>query len=311
MSNARIIVVGPGAMGCGVAAIMQDKGADVALLDYKQQRARQIAADGIHVRFQDREWTARVPISADPEQVGHAGIVLLLVKAYATRAATAHLMPCVTPQTAVVTLQNGLGNYEIIAGLLPPTQVIGGAIVMGATSVDVGNVVISGVGDMAIGSPYGNHGLARETAARLGRYWPSVPCEAAIDRVIWRKVTVNAAVNTLSALSGLTNGAIVADDRLRETLGAIAREVAAVARKTGVEAFADAYPAQVTEEICRITANNRTSMLQDVGAKRPTEIDQICGEIVRRGSMVGVATPLCQAMVALIGSIERAYLPET
>jgi len=243
MTNPRIIIVGPGAMGCGVAALLGDAGADVALLDYRHERAAQIQRQGIRVEREGRAWTARVPCAAGPEALGPARLIIILVKAYATAEAARHASPCVAPDTAVLTLQNGLGNHEAIAESVAVNQVLAGTIVMGCASSGVAQVLISGVGDIVIGSPAGNAALAEAAAEILAQYWPQVSVEADIEAALWRKVTVNAAINPLTALTGLPNGALIEDPDLHVVLGAIAREAAAVAEAMGVRAFADADPA--------------------------------------------------------------------
>lgn len=303
MTEPRIIIVGPGAMGCGVAALLKERGADVALLDYKPDRAAQIARDGIRVEHQGNVEVSRVPCSAVAQELGIADLVIILVKAYSTAQAIRHAAPCVGPKAAVMTLQNGLGNYEAIAEHIAQDKVLAGTIVMGCASVGVGHVRISGVGDVTVGSPFGNDQLAQCVAEALGRLWPAVHCEANIEAALWRKVIANAAVNPLTAITGLPNGALIEDEDLRGTLGAIAREAAEVARATGVEGLDD-DPVAAVEEVCRITGENRSSMLQDVQAHRRTEIEQICGEIARRGRAVGVEAPLCQAMTALVKALE-------
>jgi len=305
MNRERIILVGPGAMGCGVGAYLSRQGADVALLDYRPERAAQLNARGIRAEYQDSEWTSKIPVASAAEKLGPAGLVIFLVKAYATRDAARHAAACVDDRTAVLTLQNGLGNYEALADVFPPEQVLAGTIVMGCASVGPGEVLISGIGDIVLGSPFENDELTGAATALLDSYWPAV---AGIDDIlpaIWRKVTANAAINPLTALTGLLNGALVEDESLRETLGAIARETAAVAHATGVDAFEGEAPAGFVENVCRVTGQNRSSMLQDITGGRPTEIDQICGEIVRRGEAAGIETPLCRTMTALIRGLER------
>ena len=287
-----------------MAALLKDRGADVALLDYRADRATEIQERGIRVEQEGRTWNAPVPCAADPDVLGVADVLVLLVKAYSTGQAIFHAEPCVGPKTAVLTLQNGLGNYETIAEHVGPERTLAGTIVMGCASLGVGHVRIAGVGEMAVGSPAGNQALADSTAQLLQRWWPSARSEADVEAALWRKVIVNAAINPLTAITGLPNGALVEDDELRATLGLIAKEAAGVAEALGVEAYAD-VAAEAAEEVCRITAGNRSSMLQDIVAGRRTEIRQICGEIVRRGRAAGIAAPLCQAMTALVAAIEK------
>lgn len=306
MTDPRLLIVGPGAMGCAVGALLAQQGAAVALLDYKPERAQQIQRDGVCVLREGRETTVHLPCSADPAALGAADLLILLVKAYATREAASRALPCVGPQTAVLTLQNGLGNHEALAGVVPPRQVLAGAIVMGCASLAVGVVRVSGVGEITLGSPYGNPALAEEVAATLSRYWPQVRHEPRIENALWRKVIINAAINPLTAFHHVVNGQLLEDADRRAGLAAVTREATAVARACGADPFGEEDPVAVVEEVCRLTAANRSSMLQDVEAMRRTEVDQICGEIMRRGEAVRVEAPRCESLVGLVESLSGA-----
>ena len=300
MTASRIIIVGPGALGCGMAALLSQRGADVALLDYRPERAAELRRAGIRVEQEGRRDMARVEVSASARELGHAALLVVLVKAYATAQAAAHALPLVERETAVLTLQNGLGNYEALAAHMPPRQVLAGTVVMGCAAEGVGQARISGVGPIALGSPFGNDELAHRVADLLGELWPhEVNVEERIETALWRKVIINAAINPLTALTGLRNGALLEDEGLRRALALIAREARMVAAACGVEGL-PADPAPVVEEVCRLTAQNRSSMLQDVTAGRRTEIEQICGEVARRAEAAGIEAPLCELLTALV-----------
>jgi len=299
MTKHRIVIVGPGAVGCVLAAELARRGADVALLDHRPERAATIESDGLRVEDGGAAWQAHVPCRSSASELGAADLLIVLVKAYATESAVRHAHGCIGPGTAVLTLQNGLGNHETISGLIDPRRVLAGTIVMGATSLGVGHVRLSGKGAIVLGSPSGNAELAAATAETLGRFWSPVEHEPQIEAAVWRKVIVNAAVNPLTALTGLLNGELLQTPELRATLGAIVLEAAAVAHAAGIRPFAD-DAIDAVAHVCRVTGQNRSSMLQDVLAGRPTEVRQICGEIVARGEALGAPAPLCRAMVALV-----------
>lgn len=308
MASPRLLIVGPGAMGCGMAALLKQRGADVSLLDYRPDRARQISELGIRVEHEGQQTVVHVPCAAEPTRLGMSDVVIILVKAYATDKAIQHALPCVGPQTAVLTLQNGLGNWQTLAQHVPVAQVLAGTIVMGCASGGVGQVRISGVGEIAVGSPAGKAGWAETVVTALRPYWPQVKYEQDVGAVLWRKAIINAAINPLTALTGLRNGALTEDSGLRETLMAVVEEGRRIADFCGWLPFGDENPATVVVQVCRLTADNQSSMLQDVRARRRTEIDQICGELLRHGQMRGVRTPVLQAVTALVRGLERGYL---
>ena len=123
-----------------------------------------------------------------------------------------------------------------------------------------------------------------------------------IDRWIWRKLAVNAAINGLTALGGFRNGAIAADDELLDAAETIAEEVATVARGRGIELGG---MRRVVLETAVATADNRSSMLQDLDARRLTEVDAIHGAVLAAGIEVGVAAPAIQVIAALIRAKEK------
>jgi 2-dehydropantoate 2-reductase len=123
-----------------------------------------------------------------------------------------------------------------------------------------------------------------------------------IDHWIWRKLAVNAAINGLTALGGFLNGMIASDEPLLGAAETIAEEVASVARGTGIELGG---MRRVILETAVATADNRSSMLQDLNARRPTEVDAIHGAVLAAGAQVGLAAPAIQVIAALIRAKEK------
>lgn len=306
--NPRIVIVGPGAMGCGVSALLQERGASVALLDYRPERAEYLSASGIDLH-QEGQWRkVRVRCSVQPADLGIPDLVIVLVKAYATASAAETLRSCVGPSTSVLTLQNGLGNWETLQRVLelggkPGSVILAGTIVMGAATEGIGKVRLSGVGPIVLGSPTGDHERAHQVAEELARFWPQVQSVEDVEAALWRKAIANAAINPLTALHEVPNGRLLEEPELRADLRRLVEEAVAVARASGVEPF-DTDPIEAVEGVCRLTAANHSSMFQDLSQGRRTEIDQINGEIVRRGAAAGIATPLGEALVARVKARE-------
>jgi 2-dehydropantoate 2-reductase len=119
------------------------------------------------------------------------------------------------------------------------------------------------------------------------------------DRLVWSKLVINAAINPLTALLEVTNGVLLEHEETRALMAALAQETSAVAAAQGIElAFDD--PAAAAEDVARRTAANRSSMYQDILRGAPTEIDAICGAVVREGRRVGVATPVNETVWKLV-----------
>ncbi|MGD9497974.1 MAG: ketopantoate reductase family protein [Armatimonadota bacterium] len=296
------LIVGPGAMGCLHAALLAQAGVRVGLLDHRPERAARIAERGVILEREDGQLTVPVRCSAEPTDFHPAGLAIMLVKAYDTETAMRHALPALADDASVLTLQNGLGNYERIAQQVPPHRVLAGTTTTGATLLGEGHVREAGRGFAQVGSPAGASHRVRQVVALLLR--GGIDCRAAtsIDEVLWAKAIVNAAINPLTALTGLRNGRLVELPELLAALRAVADEAGNVARMTGV--FMREDIGEFAAQICRQTAQNRSSMLQDVLAGRRTEIDFINGEIARRGEQRGVPVPLCTLLTALVHGLE-------
>jgi 2-dehydropantoate 2-reductase len=241
-------------------------------------------------------------VETDPASVNIAELVLMLVKAYDTEQATRNIAPYLRPDSTVVTLQNGLGNAAVIRANLPGRQhVLAGVTSQAARRVSRGLILHTGVGPTVIG--YEND-AEHVTADRLAGILASAGLPAAatgdIDRFIWQKVAVNAAINGLTAIARVPNGALIARTSLFAAATALADEAAAVASAHGYDLVATQRTLQDTLEA---TAENRSSMLQDVDAGRRTEVDAIYGSLIVAGRARGLALPALTVIDALVRSI--------
>lgn len=206
------------------------------------------------------------------------------------------------PDGVALTIQNGLGNYETLVEHVGPERAAVGVIYVGAQLVN-GELRATGPGKVELGRPAASKSCARlDELGRLLREggmdvtvvddaWPAV----------WRKVVTNAAVNPLTALIRRTNAELLADAPASLVADSLAREVARVATASGVRIGEDEAVKQ-WRAMAALTGANRSSMLQDVEAGRPTEIDAISGAVAREGERRGVAAPLNQAMAFLIAA---------
>ena len=207
------------------------------------------------------------------------------------------------PDGVALTLQNGLGNFEVLHEAVGDRAAVG-VIYVGARLDGSGTLLATGPGRVEIGWPRSTIAYARmdelATALRaggmtvtlLGDPWPAV----------WRKVAVNAAMNPTTAMLRYTNADLLADAVAARLVDAIAAEVARVATASGVPLSEDEARG-AWRAIARVTGTNRSSMLQDVEAERPTEIDAICGAVYREGQRRGVAAPLNQSMAVLVSAL--------
>jgi 2-dehydropantoate 2-reductase len=247
-----------------------------------------IRRQGITVDDDTGSWS--MPVATAPlDGAGPADFVLVVVKSTRTEAVAVPAARALGPDGMVVTLQNGLGNREILARAAGSERVAVGVATLGATLLGPGRVRAF-PGRIAMG--------ACPPAARLAEAFRTagIPAEtsADIDRLVWGKLAVNCAINPVTALLGVPNGAVLASPRDRHLLVAAAREVAAVAAARGIPLDSD--PARTALDVASRTAGNRSSMLQDLDRGAATEIDALCGAVVAEGRRLGVDTPVNAAL---------------
>jgi 2-dehydropantoate 2-reductase len=198
-----------------------------------------------------------------------------------------------------LTLQNGLGNRETLEQTLGAQRVALGVTTVGAYLVEPGLVQAAGAGMVSLGE-HPRLSFIKELLEKAGF---NVRVVQDANALLWNKLIVNAAINPLTAILGVSNGALLENEDARALMGEVAREAAAVALAQGIQ-LTDPDPAALAEAVARRTAANRSSMLQDILRHAPTEIDAICGAIVRAGQQTGVPTPITRTLWRLVKALE-------
>lgn len=303
----KIAVVGPGAMGCLFGAMLSQAGHELWLIDRDSKRASQLAREGLLITGVEGETRATPHATDRATDVGVADLVLIAVKSYDTAGAADSARPLVGPTTTVLTLQNGVGNLEVLTAQLGADRVIGGATAQAATLLGPGRVNHAGVGETIIGEPGGGESTrVTEFSSLLSRAGLPTTVTTDLPAVLWGKLTVNAGINAVATLAQVPNGAILDSPALRQAMRSAAGEAAAVGEASGFRAVA-ADMVKYTEDICRQTAKNTNSMLQDVRRQRRTEIDAINGAVVQQGEAVGVTAPTNRLLATLVRGLEQTH----
>jgi 2-dehydropantoate 2-reductase len=301
----HFLVVGPGAMGCLFAAGLKRAGYEVTLLDYLQERARYINNRGIVVQGVTGEYTVKVPAVAGEISI-QPDFVLICVKSYKTKEAAEKIKSWLWPEAFVVTLQNGVGNLEILEEIFGKKKVFGGITAHGSTLLGPGKIRHAGQGETIIGpeedpdSPLERIVSAFNTAGFKTRSIKNV-----VD-LIWGKLIINVGINVLSAITRLKNGRLAELNGTRWVMENAVKEAVAVAHAKNIRL---PYPDPLARvmEVCRDTAENIASMLQDVLKERITEVDFINGAIVREGIALGIPTPVNHTLTCLVKTIQETY----
>jgi 2-dehydropantoate 2-reductase len=233
-------------------------------------------------------------------------VAIVCVKTQGTSWAADVAKRLLSPNGMAITLQNGLGNFEQLADAVGDRAAVG-VIYVGARLDEKGALHATGAGRVELGRPRSSRAGSKFEAlvAALGHGGMTVTPRDDPWPSVWRKVATNAAVNPTTALLGCVNSELLGDRAAGRVADGLAREVARVATAAGVPIAGD-DAVKWWREMAQLTGANRSSMLQDVEAKRPTEIEAICGEVYREGLRRGVAAPLNQAMTILVSSLTSA-----
>ncbi|MBN1276212.1 MAG: 2-dehydropantoate 2-reductase [Deltaproteobacteria bacterium] len=301
----KFLVVGPGAMGCLFAARLKMAGHDVVLLDCIQQNADIINKNGLRIEDLSCDFFSHVPavLSASKQA---PDVTLICVKSYDTRQAAEDIRPWLNPEAVVLTLQNGLGNVEILEDVFGKANVLGGVTAEGATLLGPGHVRHAGEGETVIGPEKTRPGLIRDIVNAFNSAGFRTRSAENVDDLIWGKLVINVGINALAALTGLRNGTLPTLSGTISIMEEAVSEAVAVAHKKGINLpYASAIERVL--EVCRSTSGNIASMLQDVMNKRTTEIEAINGAIVREGKDMGIATPVNATLARLVSAVQETY----
>ncbi|UQX87408.1 2-dehydropantoate 2-reductase [Jatrophihabitans telluris] len=301
----RVAVLGCGAIGSLYAAhLARVPGVEVWAVDPWHEHMAAIAADGLRVTGH-AEFVAPVHALTDPAALPRCDLAVVATKSLHTAAAVRAAQGALS-NAAAVSVQNGVGNEETIAEFVP--RVIRGSIVTAGHIPEPGTVRYDAPGDSWFGpfepSPAGEDEitLLASLLSDGGLRTFAVPDARGPQ---WTKVVFNAATSPLSALTGLSVGQVCTHPELRTQVERLVAEGLAVCEAAGITLVRD--PLESVQEAIDEAFWHKPSMLQDVMARRRTEIDVLNGGIAAEGRRVGVTTPGHDAMVALLHGLESSW----
>ncbi|MCS7259891.1 MAG: 2-dehydropantoate 2-reductase [Anaerolineae bacterium] len=303
----KIAIIGAGAMGSLFGARLAPL-CHVWLVDAWEEHIRAIQRDGIQLTNLDGS-TQRVTVNAttNPEAVGdEVDWAIIFVKSYQTAQAAAWAAPMLKAGGLALTMQNGLGNLEVMADVLGAERCVQGVTSHGATLLGPGQVRHAG----AAATYLATRPAITERVQRIAELFTRAGFETHLsdnlDSLVWGKLVINVGINALTAILRVRNGVLAEVASARALMEAAVDEAVAVARARGITVpYADARAR--TREVALATAANCSSMLADVLRGFPTEIDVINGAIVREGARLGVPTPVNQTLVHLIKALEATH----
>jgi 2-dehydropantoate 2-reductase len=303
--SVRVAVIGCGAIGSLYAAhLARVPGVQVWAVDPWAEHVAAIRDRGLRVTGR-ADFTATVHARTDPADLPPCDFGLVATKATSTRAAVGGAAAALAG-AAVVSLQNGLGNEEVVAEFVP--HVIRGTIVTAGSVPAPGVVAYEAPGDSWFGpfepSPAPLAAVERLAALVTAGGLRTHPLPDARGPQ-WTKVVFNAATSPLAALTGLPVGPVCTHPGLRSQVDGLVAEALAVCAAAGITLTRP--PAEAVTEAVTEAYHHKPSMLQDVLARRRTEIAALNGGIAAEGRRLGVPTPLHDCMVALVDGLERSW----
>jgi 2-dehydropantoate 2-reductase len=302
----KTVIMGAGAMGGLFGGLLAFSGEDVWLVDIQREQADVIRSVGLTLEEGDKLQIIGVNATHDVTSLGKADLVIFFVKTYHTERAVSDALALEKEDTIFLTLQNGLGNEEVICKRINRKKVMLGVTGQGATFLGPGHVRHAGKGKTFIGEL--NQEVS-DRAIRVAKMFREADIDtevsANIHELIWDKLLVNVGINALTALTELKNGQLLDYPETLRVMEVLVSEAAEVARQKGVRIEGD--PIEKVKAVAEATKGNRSSMGQDFDFRRKTEIDAINGAVVREAKRLGIPVPYNEVVTDLIKAIEKRF----
>ena len=304
----KFLIAGAGAIGAYMGARMARAGLDVTLFA-RGPHLRAMQEHGVRVKSAGGDFDARPKLAATLEEIGPVDVVFLAVKAHSLTQLAPQLPPVLGPDTTVVSTQNGVpwwffqglsGAGEgirlervdpggVVAAAVEPRRVVGSIVYFSTEIIEPGVILHTEGNRISVGEPDGTRsGRCRHIAAALVASGLRCPVTTHIRNEIWVKILGNVAFNPISALTRATLAEMARDPQVAALVRNIMMETEAVARKLGFE-----LPVSIDQRIAGAekVGEHKTSMLQDLEAGRPLELEAVVGAVVELGERLGVPMP--------------------
>ncbi len=291
----KVAVFGAGALGSLVGGLLSAH--NQVTLICREKHAEAIRKAGLSVSGLVTQ-VFHPAAEIQPERVGKQDVVFITVKAYDTSAALQSIKPMLKEDTIIISMQNGLNNLDLVTEEFGDRSVIA-LTSLGSTFLEPGKILFAGKGETILGSKVAERSTLLQIKSLLEEAGIAVRLTDKIESELWMKATINACINPITALTQEPNGCIAQDPQLRELAKDLCAEAATAAAANGIS-LPVSDPFAKVMEVAYLTSQNKSSMLQDMEAGRRTEIDEITGEIIRRGEKKGVHLPRHLVLWALL-----------
>ncbi len=302
----KTVIMGAGAMGSLFGGFLALSGEEVWLVDIWKDHIDAVRSKGLTIEDRGKTQAIRVNATEDVTSVGKADLVLVFVKTYHTEKAVLDALVLLKGDTVFLTLQNGLGNEEVICKQIDRSKVMLGVTNHGATLLAPGHIRHAGWGKTFIGEL---DGRITDRVNQMAQIFLKAGIETEVSphihHLVWEKLLINVGINALTALTGLKNGQLLNFPETLRLMESLVSEAMEVARRKGFRI--EGNPIEKVKTIAELTRENRSSMGQDLDHRRRTEIDAINGAVVREAEHLGISVPFNQAITDLVKVIEKSY----
>ena len=300
----QFVIIGAGNIGCLYGANLARVGERVVLLDIWEEHIKQINDHGLKMSGLHGDFTVNVEAATNPQALPKADVAIICVNTHTTQAAAETANALLTPSGYAVTLQNGLGNIEILSEVLDQHRVMPGLTFHSADLQAPGHVRHTNHGPTYLGE-LDKSRTARLTdlSDRLARAEMNPVLEDDIMATIWGKFVHNCGINAICAITDLRPGHIQEVPALDEFQTQIINEVLALVSAKGIP-IPDPTPLETIKAYCA-KKFHRVSMAQHLMRNRMTEIDALNGYVVRESEKLGLSVPYNDALTKLIKGLQH------
>ena len=291
--------MGAGAVGCYYGGMLARAGHDVTLIG-RPNHVDAIQRDGLLLDTQSFKEQVRLQASTEPSAVAGATLVLFCVKSTDTESAAAAIRPHLLPGALVLSLQNGVDNAVRLQAALPDQEVAASVVYVATDMPGPGHVKHNGRGGLVIAASPNS----TEAAALLAAAGVPTDISANVEGALWAKLILNCAYNALSAITQQPYGQLVQGEGVQDVIRDLVNECLAVAQADGITVPGDVW--QAVERIAQTMPQQLSSTAQDLARGKRSEIDHLNGYVLRRGEVLGIATPVNRVMHTLVKLLEES-----
>jgi 2-dehydropantoate 2-reductase len=305
MKDMRIYVIGAGAMGGFYGGLLKRAGYDVSLIDVREDHVARINRDGLKVQGVRGDHVISIPAHTSHKGLAPCDLAIVFTDSNATREAAATASAALKPDGFAMTLQNGIGNVEVLVEVLGKERVVAGVTMNSGAHPQPGLSVYTNADMTTIGELDGSRSERIVAVADMLNA-AQIETEVVSDPMsyVYGKFVLNCGVNAIAAVTGLRSGEVYRTPELRALQGHMMDEVMRVVEAKGWK-LSEADPRAKILHHSKLRFN-KPSMLQHVEQGRRTEIDAINGALVREAHALGLAVPYNEAVVAIVKGVEKS-----